>query len=409
MGKIIIIGGGPSGMMAAIKASENKNNTVTIIESNEKLGKKLFITGKGRCNLTNDKDINEFFEFIPGNPYFLYSSLYSFTNKDLMDYFISKGTPLKVERGGRVFPESDKSSDILKALQKEIKNNNINVILNSKVDKIIVNNNLIEKIILRNGNEIKGDKFLIATGGRSYSQTGSTGDGYKWAKQCGHTIENITASLVPIEVEEEWIKDLQGLSLKNVDFTIVNKKTNKKIFSEFGEMLFTHYGVSGPIVLKGSRFINGDSSYKCIINLKPYYTEKELDNKIIDIFSQYLNKDFKNSLNDLLPSKIINTIIELSKIDATKKVNSITKEERANLVYVLQNLEMNVKKLRHIDEAIITRGGISTKEIDPSTMQSKLVENLYFAGEIIDVDAFTGGFNLQIAFSTGYLAGINLQ
>jgi predicted Rossmann fold flavoprotein len=409
MGKIIIIGGGPSGMMAAIKASENKNNTVTIIDSNEKLGKKLFITGKGRCNLTNDKDINEFFEFIPGNPYFLYSSLYSFTNKDLMDYFISKGTPLKVERGGRVFPESDKSSDILKALQKEIKNNNINVILNSKVDKIIVNNNLIEKIILRNGNEIKGDKFLIATGGRSYSQTGSTGDGYKWAKQCGHTIENITASLVPIEVEEEWIKDLQGLSLKNVDFTIVNKKTNKKIFSEFGEMLFTHYGVSGPIVLKGSRFINGDSSYKCIINLKPYYTEKELDNKIIDIFSQYLNKDFKNSLNDLLPSKIINTIIELSKIDATKKVNSITKEERANLVYVLQNLEMDVKKLRNIDEAIITRGGISTKEIDPSTMQSKLVENLYFAGEIIDVDAFTGGFNLQIAFSTGYLAGINLQ
>ena len=269
MNKIIIIGGGPSGMMAAIKASENKNNSVTIIESNEKLGKKLFITGKGRCNLTNDKDISEFIEFIPGNPYFLYSSLYSFTNKDLMDFFVSKGIPLKVERGGRVFPESDKSSDILKILQKEIKNNDINVMLNSKVDKLIVKNNRIHKVLLTNGNEVKGDKFLIATGGRSYSQTGSTGDGYKWAKQCGHTLENIVPSLIPIELEDEWVKDLQGLSLKNVDFTVVDKKTNKKVFTEFGEMLFTHYGVSGPIVLKASRFINDKSSYKCIINLKP--------------------------------------------------------------------------------------------------------------------------------------------
>lgn len=408
MSKIVVIGGGPAGMIAAIKAAENKSNTVTLIDGNEKLGKKLFITGKGRCNLTNNKDISEFFDYIPGNPFFLYSSLYSFDNKNLMQFFSSKGVNLKVERGGRVFPESDKSSDIIKVLQTEIRKSYIDVKLNSKVDKLILEDKKIIKAKLMSGEEIFGDKFIIATGGKSYSQTGSTGAGYKWANEMGHTIEKIYPSLVPIEIKNQWIKDLQGLSLKNVQFSIINKKNNKEVFSEFGEMIFTHYGVSGPIVLKGSRYIEPGSTYKAKINLKPYYSFKELDQKILHIFNMYLNKNFKNSLKDLLPNKIINTIIELSNIDPDKKINSITKQDRINLVNLLQNLEMDIEGFRPIDEAIITRGGISTNEIDPSTMNSKIVENLYFAGEIIDIDAFTGGYNLQIAFSTGYLAGVNV-
>ncbi|GAA0176838.1 NAD(P)/FAD-dependent oxidoreductase [Clostridium sediminicola] len=408
MSKVVIIGGGPAGMISAIKAAENNANSVLLIESNEKLGKKLFITGKGRCNLTNDKDISEFFDYIPGNPSFLYSSLYSFDNKSLIEFFESRGVPLKTERGGRIFPESNKSSDIIRALEIELRKNNIEVKLNSKVEKIICNKNKITKVLLNSGEEIRGDKFILATGGKSYSQTGSTGSGYKWALELGHKVKQIAPSLVPIEIKDKWIKELQGLSLKNVEFSIINAKTNKRIFSEFGEMIFTHYGVSGPIVLKGSRYIDSNSSYRAIINLKPYYTVKELNDKILHIFDSYLNKNFKNSLKDLLPNKIINTIIELSNIDPEKKVNSITKKERAFLVNLLQNLELNVKGLRPIEEAIITKGGISTNEIDPSTMKSKIVENLYFAGELIDVDAFTGGYNLQIAFSTGYIAGTNV-
>jgi predicted Rossmann fold flavoprotein len=403
--KIIIIGGGPAGMMAAVAASAKHD--VVVIEKNEKLGRKLYITGKGRCNITNAKDIGNFFEHIPCNPHFLYSSLYSFTNEDTMNFFSELGVPIKVERGDRVFPESDKSSDIIKAFNVELKKKNVKVMLNSKVKKINLDNNKIASVELVDGDNIYGDCFILCTGGLSYPQTGSSGEGLSYSRFLGHSIIKPKASLVPIEIDETWIHDLQGLSLKNVELKITNSK-NKSLYSDFGEMLFTHYGVSGPIVLSASSFIKQGEKFKVVINLKPALSEMELDKRVQNDFLKYANKDFKNSLDDLLPRKLISTIIKLSNIDENKKVNSITKTERKILVNLLQNLSLNVKGLRPIEEAIITSGGVDTLEIDASTMKSKIIDNLYFAGEMIDVDAYTGGYNLQIALSTGYLAGSNV-
>ncbi|MBU3187139.1 NAD(P)/FAD-dependent oxidoreductase [Clostridium estertheticum] len=402
MAKVIIIGGGPAGMMAAVTASSK--HEVVLIEKNERLGRKLYITGKGRCNITNAKDIGDFFENIPCNPNFLYSSLYSFTNEDTMNFFKEQGVNLKVERGDRVFPESDKSSDIIKAFDIELKNKKVEVLLNSKVKRIVRDNQKVIGVELASGNNVYGDYIILCTGGLSYPQTGSSGEGLTYAKVLGHNIIKPKASLVPIELEEEWIKDLQGLSLKNVELNITNSK-NKSIYKEFGEMIFTHYGISGPIVLSGSCYVKEGEKLEAFINLKPALSEIQLDKRIQSDFLKYANKDFKNSLTDLLPSKLINTIIQLSNIDEDKKVNSVTKEERKILVNLLQNLPLTIKRLRPIDEAIITSGGVDTLQIDASTMKSKLIDNLYFAGEMIDVDAYTGGYNLQIALSTGFLAG----
>ncbi|EOU1470349.1 NAD(P)/FAD-dependent oxidoreductase [Clostridium perfringens] len=403
MAKVIVIGAGPAGMMAAIFAAEN--HEVILLEGNERIGKKLFITGKGRCNVTNAKDISEFFDFIPGNPHFLYSALYTYTNIDVMNFFENAGVKLKVERGSRVFPNSDKSSDIISGLSRGLNEAGVDLRLHSKVKDVIFNNNKIEAVILENGSKVKGDYFIITTGGKSYPLTGSTGIGFDLAKKMGHTIVEPKPSLVPIEIEESWVRELQGLSLRNIELKIKNKKNSKVVYSGQGEMLFTHFGISGPLVLSGSRFIKDGERFEISLDLKPALEEKQLDLRIQKDFKKNLNKDFKNSLDELLPKKLIPVIIELSKIDENKKVNSITKEERRTLLNLLKNLTFTVKGLRDIAEAIVTAGGVSTKEIDPSTMQSKIVDNLYFAGEVIDVDAFTGGYNVQIALSTGYLAG----
>lgn len=406
MSTVIVIGGGPAGMMAAIAASK-KHNTI-LIEKNEKLGKKLYITGKGRCNVTNAKDINDFFDYIPGNSTFLYSALYTFTNEDTINFFENLDVKLKVERGDRVFPKSDKSSDIISALEKTLRKNNVDIKLNTKVKKFVFENNVINAVQLEDGSIVEGDNFILCTGGISYPQTGSTGEGFKIAQDLGHNITKLIPSLVPIEIEEDWIKDLQGLSLKNVELTIKDNK-NKNLYRDFGEMLFTHFGISGPIVLSASRIINKSDNLKAIIDLKPALSNEELDKRIQKDFSKCLNKDFKNSLDELLPKKLISIIIALSGIDSIKKVNLITKEERKNLVNLIKNLSLNIKGLRPIAEAIVTAGGVNVREIDPSTMKSKILNNLYFAGEIIDVDAYTGGFNIQIALSTGYLAGTKIN
>ncbi|MGG7077564.1 NAD(P)/FAD-dependent oxidoreductase [Clostridium sardiniense] len=404
MSKIVVIGAGPAGMMAAITAS--KNNEVILIEGNDRLGKKLFITGKGRCNVTNSKDISEFFNYIPGNPYFLYSSLYTFTNEDTINFFEDEGIKLKAERGGRVFPNSDKSSDIIKGLSKAMTKCNIKIMLNSKVTRIIKNCNKITGVEINNSNIIEGDHFIICTGGASYPLTGSRGEGQKFAKELGHKIKELKPSLVPIEIKDEIVKDLMGLSLRNIELAIY--ENNKKVFKDFGEMLFTHFGISGPLVLSGSRFIKNNKNYEVVIDLKPALDLKALDLRIQKDFKKYINKDFKNSLDDLLPKKILPIIIKLSKIDENKKVNEITKEERKNLVHLIKNFKLIVKGLRPLEEAIVTAGGVDTKEIDPSTMRSKIIDNLSFAGEVIDVDAFTGGYNVQIALSTGYVAGSSI-
>ncbi|CUN58268.1 MULTISPECIES: NAD(P)/FAD-dependent oxidoreductase [Clostridium] len=404
MADVVVIGGGPAGIMAAISAA--KNNNVTLLEGNDRIGKKLFITGKGRCNVTNAKDISEFFDYIPGNPYFLYSSLYTFTNEDTINFFESQGIKLKTERGGRIFPYSDKSSDIIKGLNNGLEEANVKVKLNSKVTNILMNKSKIVAVEINNSKKIYADNFIFATGGASYPLTGSTGECFKLLENIGHTIVKLKPSLVPIEIKEEFIKELAGLSLRNIGLVI--KSNNKVLYKEQGEIKFTYYGISGPLTLSGSRYIKENENFKILIDFKPALDHQELDKRIQRDFKKYINNDFKNSLNDLLPQKTIPIIIELSNIDPNKKVNEITREERKRLVDLLKSFEITVKGLRPLSEAIVTAGGVSTNEIDPSTMKSKIIENLSFAGEVIDVDAFTGGYNVQIALSTGYIAGINI-
>ena len=402
MAKVIVIGAGPAGIMAAITAAEN--HKVLLIDSNEKIAKKLFITGKGRCNITNAKDIGDFFDYIPGNPHFLYSALYSFTNNDVIEMIENEGTKLKVERGGRVFPESDKSSDIIKALSKKLSKAKVDIRLNSKVTDVFLENDIIKSVEINGSERISADYFIIATGGASYPLTGSRGEGQVLAEKMGHKIIDLKPSLVPVELNGDWFKELMGLTLKNIKLDILDSK-NKVKYSNQGEMKFTSYGISGPIVLSGSRFIDYKDTYSISIDLKPSLDEKELDLRIQKDFKKYINKDFRNSLDDLLPQKMIPLIIKLSMIDPYKKVNEITKAERKNLVNAIKNIKGKVKGLRPLAEAIVTSGGVSTLEIDPSTMKSKIINNLSFAGEVIDIDAFTGGYNVQIALSTGYLAG----
>ena len=402
MAKVIVIGAGPAGIMAAITAAEN--HKVLLIDGNEKIAKKLFITGKGRCNITNAKDIGDFFDYIPGNPHFLYSALYSFTNNDVIEMIENEGTKLKVERGGRVFPESDKSSDIIKALSKKLSKAKVDIRLNSKVTDVFFENDIIKSVEINGSERISADYFIIATGGASYPLTGSRGEGQVLAEKMGHKIIDLKPSLVPVELNGDWFKELIGLTLKNIKLDILDSK-NKVKYSNQGEMKFTSYGISGPIVLSGSRFIDYKDTYSISIDLKPSLDEKELDLRIQKDFKKYINKDFRNSLDDLLPQKMIPLIIKLSMIDPYKKVNEITKVERKNLVNSIKNIKGKVKGLRPLAEAIVTSGGVSTLEIDPSTMKSKIINNLSFAGEVIDIDAFTGGYNVQIALSTGYLAG----
>ena len=407
MKKVIVIGAGPAGMMAAITAAKS-GNKVILLEGNDKVGKKLFITGKGRCNVTNSKDISEFFDYIPGNPHFLYSALYSYTNEDTINFFESQGIRLKSERGGRVFPNSDKSSDIIKGLLKELNNNNVDIKLNSKVTDIIYNNLNIEGVKINNKYILSADNYIIATGGVSYPLTGSTGDGLKFSKKIGHNITNLKGSLVPIELENNWIKEVMGLTLRNIGISLYEEDKKKPLYKDQGEILFTSYGISGPISLKASRFVDDNSRYHILLDLKPALTFEELDLRVQKDFKKYINKEFKNSLDDLFPKKLIPIIINLSNINENKKVNEITKEERKALVNLIKGIKLKLRKLRPIEEAIVTSGGVDTLEIDPSTMKSKLINNLSFAGEVIDVDAYTGGYNVQIALSTGYLAGSNI-
>ena len=405
MSKVVVIGAGPAGIMAAIEAS--KEHDVTLLDGNEKIGKKLFITGKGRCNVTNAKDISEFFDYIPGNPHFLYSSLYTFTNEDTMNFFENHGIKLKVERGDRVFPQSDKSSDILKGLSHALKETNVKIKLNSRVTDIKCKDKKITSIIINNNEVMKADYFIIATGGGSYPLTGSRGEGQEFARKLGHKIVPLEPALVPMVVKDGKTKELQGLSLRNIELNI--KENNKKsVYKDFGEMNFTVFGVSGPLILKGSRFIEKGRKYTAHIDLKPALNIGELDKRVQKDFTKYINKQFKDCLNDLLPQKIIPMIIEMSKIPQDKMVNEITKEERRNLVNTLKDFTFEIDGLRPLAEGIVTRGGVDIREIDPSTMKSKIIDNLSFCGEVMDVDAFTGGYNVQIAFATGYVAGNNI-
>lgn len=410
MSKVLVVGGGAAGMLAAIVAARNGHNVV-LLEKNEKLGKKLFITGKGRCNLTNACDRDEFFEQIVSNPKFLYRAFHSFSNYDAMDFFEQIGLVIKTERGNRVFPESDKSSDVIAVLKRELERQSVTIRYNTEVTEIISNNNSFQGLRLKNAKEeLLGDAVIITTGGLSYSSTGSTGDGFRFAKAIGHTVTNLYPSLVPVHVKETFVKELMGLSLKNIEIVITSGE--KQIYRDFGEMLFTHFGVSGPLILSASSYIipylKKQEPLILSIDLKPALTHEQLDSRILRDFEELKNKQFKNSLDHLLPNKLIDVIIRLSLINSEKKVNSITREERLKLVNLLKNFTLQITRLGDYNEAVITKGGINVKEINPSTMESKLVKNVYFAGEVLDLDALTGGFNLQIAWSTAYLAGLSV-
>ncbi len=406
--RVVIIGAGASGMLAA-KVASDRGYKVIVLEKQKRCGQKLLITGKGRCNITNNCEIEELIENVPTNGKFLYSAFYTFTNDQVIDMFNDLGVETKTERGKRVFPVSDKAVDVVRALEKQMRSNkNVEVLLNSKVDKIEAQDGKVKKVILSDKREIECDSVIVATGGVSYPRTGSSGDGYKFARNLGHTIIKPKASLIGLEVMEDYVTDLAKLSLRNVSINVYNSK-NKKIYDDFGEMEFTKYGLDGPII-KSASCRMGDLSkenYKIVLDLKPALDEDKLDKRVQKDFQKYANKNFENSLNDLLPKQLIPTIVKLSKIDAYIKVNQISKEERKNLVHLIKNITFTVKNYRPIEEAIITSGGVKTSEINSSTMESKLVSGLYFAGEVIDVDAYTGGFNLQIAFSTAYLAAIN--
>lgn len=430
---IVIIGGGAAGMMAAAAAAEAGGN-VTLIEKNEKLGKKLFITGKGRCNVTNACEVSDLFNNILENPKFLYSAVYGFDNQSVMDFFEESGCKLKIERGQRVFPASDHSSDIIKALEKRLRASGARVLLNNEVKNINVNiNNRKLGDLKSEGNgkkqrppvkvhsvdifdmqqekerTINADSVIIATGGMSYVLTGSTGDGYKFAKDLGHTVTPLSPALVPFSIKENFCNDLMGLSLKNVRASV--ELDGKEIYSDFGEMLFTHYGVSGPLMLSAAsvyahKLKAGEKKEaKVYIDLKPALSFEQLDRRVLRDFDANKNKQFKNILGALFPAKLVPVMTQLSGIAADKKINEITKEEREGFVYLIKHMELTVTGLRGYDEAVVTKGGVAVNEINPQTMESKLVRGLYFAGEVLDVDALTGGFNLQIAWSTGHLAG----
>lgn len=405
--KVVVVGGGPAGLLAAGKAGE-RGLDVVLAEKNERVGKKILISGKGRCNITNDTDVEGLIENTPGNGNFLYSAFYTFSNQDLIELLNGLGLETKVERGGRVFPVSDNSRDVVSALLKYTSKNNVNIRLKTAVDDVILENGRVKGVITRDGKTIECDSVVIATGGLSYPGTGSTGDGLRIAKKAGHKLVDPRPSLVPLIADEDWVRQLQGLTLKNISIVLINKN-GKKIYSDFGELLFTHFGVSGPVILSASRHIL-EYDYKdirLIIDLKPALSEEMLYDRIHRDFEKYSRKKLKNALDDLLPQKMIPVVIGLSEIYPDKFVNQITREERRKLVKVLKSMEISIAGARPIAEAIVTAGGVSTDEINPSTMESKLVKGLYFAGEIIDVDAYTGGFNLTIAFSTGMLAGMS--
>lgn len=404
--KVVVVGGGAAGMMAAIHAA-SLGNKVVLLEKNEKLGKKIYITGKGRCNVTNAADIETVFNNIKHNSKFMYSSLYGFDNNMVYSFFEENGCPLKIERGDRVFPVSDHASDIIKALTKALADNKVDVRLNTQVKELITKEDEAVGVLLKSGEKLMADKIILATGGFSYQTTGSNGEGYKMAESLGHTVKTLRPSLVPIVTGETWVPDLQGLSLKNVELKLVNEK--KVLYKELGEMLFTHFGISGPLVLSASSVycdeLEKNSNCMIYIDLKPGLSMEQLDKRLLKDFDENKNKHFKNSLDELLPQKLIPVIVKLSEIEPDKQVNEVSKEERKRLLELLKALPVTPVGLRGFNEAIITRGGINIKEINASTMESKLIKNLYFAGEMIDVDALTGGFNLQIAWSTGYLAG----
>ena len=404
--KVIIIGGGAAGMLAAYQAAKCGND-VSLYEKNEKLGKKIFITGKGRCNVTNACEVEELLDHVVTNKEFLYSGFYSFTNNAMMELLEEFGCPLKVERGNRVFPVSDHSSDVIAALQRGLRKENVDIYLNTTVKKILSEDGTVTGVRLASGDTVKADKVIVATGGMSYQTTGSTGDEYDFARKAGHKVTKLTPALVPFEIKEDFCKQLMGLSLRNV--AVKMTADGKKIYEDFGEMLFTHFGISGPVVLSASSYIGKyqGKELKFMIDLKPALNKDQLDHRVLKDFNKALNKDFVNSLDNLLPKKLIPVIVELSGIPEHKKVNEITKKERETLVSLLKRLELTITGVRGFKEAIITQGGVNVKEIDPGTMESKKVKGLYFAGEVLDLDAVTGGFNLQIAWSTGYLAGMN--
>ncbi len=405
--RVVVVGGGAAGLMAAGKAAE-RGVKVVLAEKNDRVGKKILISGKGRCNITNNTDIEGLIENTPGNGNFLYSSFYNFSNADLIKFLNDLGLKTKVERGERVFPVSDSSGEVVDTLLKYADKAGVKILLKAAVEDVMTESGKVKGVAFKDGRKFECDSVVLATGGVSYPGTGSTGDGQRIAKELGHTIIKLRPSLVPLIAEEKWVSDLQGLTLKNVSVVFINK-SGKKIYSDFGELLFTHFGVSGPVILSASRHML-DYDYKdikLIIDLKPALNEEMLYERIYRDFEKFSRKQLKNSLSDLLPQKLIPVVIKLSEIPPEKFVNQITKEERKRLVRVLKAMQLSIVGSRPIAEAIVTAGGVSTDEINPSTMESKLVKGLFFAGEIIDVDAYTGGFNLTIAFSTGCLAGMN--
>ena len=414
MSHVIVVGGGAAGMFAAIAAAKN-GHQVTLYEKNEKLGKKIFITGKGRCNITNAADMEELFDAVVTNSKFLYSSFYGYTNQNVIDFFEGAGVPVKIERGNRVFPISDHSSDVIRALEREMKKVGVKVCLNTEVKSVEAEKDKFNKVVLKDTTTQTADACIVATGGLSYRSTGSTGDGFRFAENVGHKVTQCFPSLVPMETKEPWICELQGLSLRNVEAKILDGK--KELYKDFGEMLFTHFGVSGPLIISASSYVgkkfmdkNGQKKELTLeIDLKPALTEEQLDQRVLRDFEENHNRQFKNAITKLFPTKLIPVMLELGGIDPEKKVNSIEKEERKQFVHLIKHFRMTLTGLRDYPEAIITKGGVNVKEIDPGTMESKLVKGLYFAGEVLDLDALTGGFNLQIAWSTGYAAGNAIQ
>lgn len=427
MSKVVVIGGGPAGMMAALAAAES-GHEVVLLEKNEKLGKKLYITGKGRCNITNSGDMENLFANVMTNAKFLYSAFYAYDNQMLMDFFKQEGLAIKIERGNRVFPVSDHSSDVINTLQRALKKAGVEVWLHTEAGNLLFEDRenfneldkkephqIISGVQLKRGlvngeKTVIADAVIVATGGFSYQTTGSTGDGYRFARDMGHKVTEIHPSLVPFNTKEEYVKEMQGLALKNVTVRIYDGK--KKLYEEFGEMLFTHFGVSGPLLLSASAMLAPkytSKELKMEIDLKPALEEEQLDKRILKDFEESKNKQFKNSVGKLFPSKMIPVILQLSGIDPDKKVNEITKEERAAFVKLIKAFPVTLNGLRDFNEAIITKGGVKVNEVNPSTMESKIVKNLYFCGEVLDLDALTGGYNLQIAWSTGHLAGTSIE